>query len=88
MTNPDIRKKVSAILARLAPLTPENAKPRALEFAAGGDTVPLDSVAVLQLVLALEEEFGVVVEDNDIGAENFADLQSLCRFVEVKLGLS
>lgn len=84
MTPPEIKKKLSAILNRLAPLTPA-------ESAAGAgtmgrnETVPLDSVVVLQLVLAIEEEFGVTVEDMDIGPENFSDLASLCTFVNSKL---
>ena len=88
MTKAEIREKLSSILTRLAPLTPLDADARSLAFGADGSTVPMDSVVVLQLVLAIEEEFGVTVEDSDIGAENFGDLHSLCAFVEAKLGAS
>lgn len=86
MNKAEIRKKLSAILARLAPLTPADGTARPMKFSGDGETVPMDSVVVLQLVLAIEEEFGVTVEDGDIGAENFGDLQSLSAFVEAKLG--
>ena len=85
MTKPEIQKKLSSILSRLAPLTPTESKTQQLSFSSENSAVPLDSVLVLQLVLALEEEFGVTVEDADIGPENFGDLASLCTFVDSKL---
>lgn len=85
MSSAEIRKKLSSMLARLAPLLPADGKSQPLQFSGDGETVPMDSVVILQLVLAIEEEFGITVEDGDIGAENFGDLQSLCEFVESKL---
>ena len=50
-------------------------------------TIPeLDSNAVVALVTALEERFAIVVHDDEISAETFATVGSLCRFVEHKLG--
>lgn len=88
MTQPEIQKKLSSILSRLAPLTPAVAKARQLSSSGEANAVPMDSVVVLQLVLAIEEEFGVTVEDADIGPENFGDLASLCAFVDSKLQAS
>lgn len=85
MNKAEIRKKLSSILTRLAPLIPADGKARPMQFSGDGETVPMDSVVVLQLVLAIEEEFRITVEDGDIGPENFADLQALCSFVETKL---
>jgi acyl carrier protein len=45
----------------------------------------LDSMAVLQLVLELEERFGIVVEGEDVTAEVFETLASLTAFVDSKL---
>lgn len=45
----------------------------------------LDSMAVVQLIAALEEHFGIAVDDDEIGAATFATLGSLTRFVELKL---
>jgi len=46
----------------------------------------LDSMAVVSLITALEERFGIAVEDDEIGAEAFETLGSLTAFVERKLG--
>ena len=45
----------------------------------------LDSMAVVSVITALEERFGIVVDDDDIGAANFETLGSLVAFVEQKL---
>lgn len=45
----------------------------------------LDSMAVVTVITALEDQFGFVVEDDEISAETFATLGSLVRFVESKV---
>ena len=45
----------------------------------------LDSMAVVNLITAMEEQFGFVVHDDEITAEAFATLGSLARFVDWKL---
>lgn len=47
----------------------------------------LDSMAVVTVITALEDQFGFVVEDDEISAETFATLGSLVRFVESKVTL-
>jgi acyl carrier protein len=42
----------------------------------------LDSMAVLQLVLELEERFGIAIEGEDVTAEVFETLASLTEFVD------
>ena len=49
-----------------------------------GSIPELDSMAVVQLITALEEYFGVTVEDDEISASTFATLGSLAEFVEQK----
>lgn len=44
-----------------------------------------DSMAVVSVITALEEQFGIVVEDDEISAEIFETVGSLARFVEGKL---
>ncbi len=46
----------------------------------------LDSMAVTNLIAALEEHFGFSIADDEIGASTFATLGSLSEFVEQKLG--
>ena len=44
----------------------------------------LDSMAVVSLISALEEHFGISIADDDISAETFATLGSLAAFVRHK----
>jgi acyl carrier protein len=50
-----------------------------------GAVPELDSIAVVNLITALEEHFGIAVADDEIGASTFETLGSLTRFVERKL---
>ncbi len=45
----------------------------------------LDSIAVVNVITALEERFDITVADDEIGAAAFETLGSLTRFVEGKL---
>ncbi len=45
----------------------------------------LDSMAVVNVITALEERFGIVIADDEIDAEAFATLGSVVRFVDQKL---
>lgn len=47
-----------------------------------GSLPELDSMAVLELVLALEERFGVTIDGEDVTAESFESLAALTSFVE------
>lgn len=53
-----------------------------------GDTTPLfgeglglDSIDALELVLGIEQEFGVKVEDEEVGARALASVDALADFV-------
>ena len=45
----------------------------------------LDSMAVVNVITALEEHFGISVADDEIGAATFATLGTLSAFIEQKL---
>jgi acyl carrier protein len=45
----------------------------------------LDSMAVLELVLELEQRFGITIEGEDVTADVFETLGSLAAFVDSKL---
>jgi acyl carrier protein len=49
-----------------------------------GSLPELDSMAVIELVMALQERFAIVVEDEDVSAEVFETLASLTAFVDSK----
>ena len=50
-----------------------------------GAVPELDSMAVVNVITALEERFDIVVADDEIGAATFETLGSLASFVERKL---
>jgi acyl carrier protein len=50
-----------------------------------GSMPELDSMAVLELMLELEQRFGITVEGDDVSAEVFETLGSLAEFVDSKL---
>jgi acyl carrier protein len=49
-----------------------------------GSLPELDSMAVLTVLTALEERFGITIEDDDINADTFATVASLCAFIDQK----
>ena len=49
-----------------------------------GKGIGLDSVESLSLASAIEEEFHIVIEDNDLTANLFASLASLAAYVQEK----
>jgi len=51
-----------------------------------GDIVELDSVGVVSVLTALEEEFGITVDDDEMSADVFRTLGSLTDFLEHKIG--
>jgi acyl carrier protein len=51
-----------------------------------GNIIELDSVGVVSVLTAIEEEYGIVVEDDEISADVFKTLGSLIEFLEHKIG--
>jgi acyl carrier protein len=52
-----------------------------------GNIPELDSMAVVNVITALEDHFGITVDDDEISAQTFETLGSLTRFVEQKLAV-
>ncbi|WP_312438825.1 acyl carrier protein [Janthinobacterium sp.] len=50
-----------------------------------GSVPELDSMAVIGVITALEDHFGITVEDDDIHARHFASVATLQAFVDAKL---
>lgn len=46
----------------------------------------LDSMAVVTLITSLEDQLGLVIDDDDIDGDTFASVGSLVRLVQSKLG--
>src|SRR5687768_408712 len=49
-----------------------------------GEGLGLDSIDALELVLGIEQQFGVKVEDEAVGAKALSSVESLAQFVASK----
>ena len=45
-----------------------------------------DSMAVVSILTVIEENYGVVIDDDEVSAENFETIGSLLNFVNAKVG--
>ncbi len=50
-----------------------------------GEGLGLDSVDALELVVALEKEFGIKIKSQEMGREAFASVDALAAFVESRI---
>jgi acyl carrier protein len=48
----------------------------------------LDSMAVVSVIAALEDRFGITVDDDEVSGRTFATFGSLVEFVSAKSGLA
>lgn len=55
------------------------------ETALLGALPELDSMAVVTLLTALEEHFGVTIHDDDLSARHFASVATLTAFIDARL---
>jgi acyl carrier protein len=76
--------EVRSILARALQLG-DRARHMTETSALLGAVPELDSLAVVNVITALEERFDITVADDEIGAAAFETLGSLTRFIESKL---
>lgn len=51
-----------------------------------GGIPELDSMAVVSLINEMEEQFDIVIDDDDVSAETFETVGALVDFVELKNG--
>ena len=61
------------------------AQPLAHDTPLLGSLPELDSMAVIGVIAALEDHFGITIEDDDIHARHFATVGTLQAFVDAKL---
>ena len=62
----------------------DGVKPEMIEDGAPlfGEGLGLDSVDALELVVALEKEFGIKIKSQELGREVFSSVASLSEFIE------
>lgn len=72
-------KKMIIDTLRLEEITAEEIKDDAPLFKEG---LGLDSIDALELVVAIENIFKVIIEDEDVGKRAFASVNALTRFIQ------
>lgn len=46
----------------------------------------LDSLSLLDLVMFLEDHFGIIIDAEEVAPENFKTVDSICKYVKTKKG--
>ncbi len=75
----DFLKKMIVNTLRIEHVTIEEIDSDAPLFREG---LGLDSIDALELVVAIEKTFSVVIEDEDVGREALASINALARFIQ------
>lgn len=78
-------QQVKTILGEVLSLSDAARDALAPDSALLGSIPELDSMAVVHLITALEDQFGIVVDDDEISATTFETLGTLTAFVAQKL---
>ncbi|MGH9441388.1 MAG: phosphopantetheine-binding protein [Thermoanaerobaculia bacterium] len=83
MNDAELKSKVKDLIVRRLKL---EIAPGSIEDSAPlfGDGLGLDSIDALELVLGLEQEFGIKVADEEVGIKAFSSVDSLADFIKEK----
>ena len=80
-----VEEKVKSILAQVLGIGERVSALNAQTQLLGG--IPdFDSMAVVSVLTVIEEEFGFMIDDDEVSAETFETIGALVDFVEKKLG--
>lgn len=82
MNATETRARVEALVRRLHGAGDK--EPLSEDLVLLGQDGIFDSVMALQLVVGIEEEFGIVIEDKDIHSKHFKDLNSITHYIQSK----
>lgn len=82
----EMKMRVKELIVRqlkleIDPATIQDAAPL---FGDGEGSLGLDSIDALELVLGVEKEFGIKVQDEEVGVTAFASVDALCGFIQQK----
>jgi len=82
----DLKMRVKQLIVRQLKLDvePSAIKDAAPLFGDDAEGLGLDSIDALELVLGVEKEFGIKVQDEEVGVKAFASVDALCAFIESK----
>ncbi|MDR3090016.1 MAG: phosphopantetheine-binding protein [Desulfobulbaceae bacterium] len=74
----ELKEKLISLL-NLSDIRPENFDENAQLV---GGELGIDSIDVLEMVVMVEKDYGVVINNQEIGKEVFSSLASLARYIE------
>jgi acyl carrier protein len=82
----DLKGRVKALIVRQLKLEidPATIRDEAPLFGDTADGLGLDSIDALELVLGVEKEFGIKVQDEEVGVTAFSSVNALCDFIRQK----
>jgi len=83
MSNPEVATSIKQLLIDTLSLDIEVAD-LTEETLLLGDIPEFDSMAIVSVITAVEEEFGFMAEDDDLSAEVFETVGSFIAFVEAR----
>jgi acyl carrier protein len=83
MTDVELKGKVKELIVRRLKL---DIDPASIEDAAPlfGEGLGLDSIDALELVLGVEQEFGIKIADEEVGVKAFSSVDALAGFIREK----
>jgi acyl carrier protein len=73
----ELKLKIIAVL-NLIDVKPDDIKPQ--DQLIGGE-LGLDSIDVLELVMMLEEDYGIIIDTKELGIQVFTSLETLADYV-------
>ena len=82
----ELKKRIKELIVRQLKLDvdPATIADDAPLFGDADGGLGLDSIDALELVLGVEKEFGIKVQDEEVGVTAFASVNALCDFVRQK----
>ena len=82
----ELKKRIKELIVRQLKLEldPATIADDAPLFGDADGGLGLDSIDALELVLGVEKEFGIKVQDEEVGVTAFASVNALCAFVRQK----
>jgi len=85
-TDDDLKPRLKALIVRQLKLeiNPVSIRDDAPLFGDTSEGLGLDSIDALELVLGVEKEFGIKVQDEEVGVKAFASVNALCAFIRQK----
>ncbi len=82
----NLKKRIKELIVRQLKLEidPGTIKDAAPLFGDAQEGLGLDSIDALELVLGIEKEFGIKVQDEEVGVKAFASVDALSDFIQSK----